>query len=227
MTERSIMKPTFEPLPDYREYSPEEMKRRAAGFYADVRRRRTVRHFSSRPVPRTVIADCLLAAGTAPNGANLQPWHFAVVSDPSIKKRIREEAERMEADFYHRKAPQEWLDALAPLGTDEFKPYLEDAPYLIVAFAQPYSVDARGRKVKHYYAQESLGIAVGFLVLALHHAGLASLTHTPSPMGFLNEILGRPAHERAFVIVVAGYPAHDATVPSIRKKPLDEIASFR
>ncbi len=220
------MKPNFIPLEGYREYAIEEMKRRAADFYAEVRRRRTVREFASRPVPREVIEDCLLAAGTAPNGANLQPWHFVVVSDAAIKARIREEAEKMEADFYRRKAPKEWLEALAPLGTDEFKPYLETAPYLIVAFAQAYSVDSQGRKVKHYYAQESLGIAVGFLILALHNAGLVSLTHTPSPMGFLNDVLGRPPNERPFVLVVAGYPASDTKVPSIGKKTLDEIATF-
>ncbi len=221
-----MTKPTFIPLEDYREYSLEEMKRRASEFYADVRRRRTVREFAARPVPREVIEACIRAAGTAPNGANLQPWHFVVVSDGAIKSRIREAAEKVEADFYRRKAPKEWLEALAPLGTDEFKPYLETAPYLIVAFAQPYSVDAQGRKVKHYYAQESLGIAVGFLILALHNAGLVSLTHTPSPMGFLNEVLGRPTNERPFLILVTGYPASDAKVPSIEKKRLQEIATF-
>lgn len=221
------MKPTFVPLAGYREYPPDEMKRRAAEFLDEVRRRRTVREFSPRPVPAGVIEDCLRAAGTAPNGANLQPWHFVVVSDPGIKRRIREEAEKMEADFYQRRAPKEWLEALAPLGTDEFKPYLETAPCLIVAFAQPYAVDDAGQKtMKHYYAQESIGIAVGFLVLALHHAGLASLTHTPSPMGFLNEVLGRPPHERPFVLIVAGYPADDARVPSITKKPLEEFTTF-
>jgi nitroreductase len=220
------MKPNFVPLEGYREYPVDEMKRRAAEFYADVRRRRTVREFSPRPVAREVIETCVLAAGTAPNGANLQPWHFVVVSDAAVKAKIRAEAEKLEADFYHRRAPREWLDALAPLGTDEFKPYIETAPYLIAAFAQPYSIDARGRKVKHYYAQESIGIAVGFLILALHNAGLVSLTHTPSPMGFLNEILGRPANERPFVLLVAGYPAEGAKVPAITKKPLGEIASF-
>jgi nitroreductase len=220
------MNPNFVPLPSYREYPPDEMQRRAAGFYEDIRRRRTVREFSPRPVPRQVIADCLLAAGTAPNGANLQPWHFVAVSDAAIKTKIRQEAEKVEADFYHRRAPKEWLDALAPLGTDEIKPYLETAPYLIVAFSQAYTIDPAGRRVKNYYAQESVGIAVGFLIVAIHNAGLVSLTHTPSPMGFLNEILGRPSHEHPFLILVVGYPSDDARVPSITKKPLEEMATF-
>jgi len=202
------------------------MKRRAAEFYDDIRRRRTVRHFSMRAVPREVIDDCLRAAGTAPSGANIQPWHFVVVSDPAIKRTIRSEAEKEEHEFYHHKAPQEWLDALAPLGTDEHKPFLEDAPYLIVIFAESYGVLPDGRKVKHYYAQESVGIATGLLIAAVHHAGLVSLTHTPSPMGFLNDILGRPAHERPFLILVTGYPAEGATVPAITRKPLEQIATF-
>jgi nitroreductase len=220
------MKATFLPLQGYRELPVEEMQRRAADFYADIRRRRTVREFSSKPVPREVIDDCLRAAGTAPSGANLQPWHFVVVSDPHIKARIRQEAEKVEADFYARRAPKEWLDALAPLGTDEVKPYLETAPYLIVVFSQSYRIDRDGRKMKHYYAHESVGIALGFLILAIHNAGLVSLTHTPSPMAFLNEILGRPTYERPFLILVVGYPADDAQVPSIAKKPLEEIATF-
>jgi nitroreductase len=202
------------------------MKRRAAEFYADMRRRRTVREFSDRPVPREVIEDCLRAAGTAPNGANMQPWHFVVVSDPALQRRIRLEAEKEEHEFYHHKAPPEWLKALAPLGTDEHKPFLEFAPYLIVILAQSYGVLADGRKVKHYYAQESVGIATGILITALHHAGLVSLTHTPSPMGFLNDILGRPSHERPFLILVVGYPAEGAQVPMLAKKPLEEIATF-
>lgn len=216
----------FIALPDYREYSAEEMKRRAAEFVVELRRRRTVREFSSRPVPREIIEDCLRAAGTAPNGANMQPWHFVVVSDPAVKRRIREGAEKEEHDFYHGRAPQEWLDALAPLGTNEHKPFLEAAPYLIVIFAEAYGVLPDGRKVKHYYAQESVGIATGILITALHHAGLASLTHTPSPMGFLNELLGRPPQERPFLILVAGYPAESAAVPTITKRPLEDIATF-
>ena len=218
--------PVLGPLPDYREYAADEMMRRAAEFYAEIRRRRTVRQFSTRPVPREVIDHCVRAAGTAPSGANIQPWHFVVVSDPGIKRTIRVEAEKEEHEFYHHKAPQEWLDALAPLGTDEHKPFLEDAPYLIVIFAESYGVLPGGGKVKHYYAQESVGIATGLLIAAVHHAGLVSLTHTPSPMGFLNEILGRPPHERPFLILVTGYPADGATVPAITKKPLEQIATF-
>ena len=218
--------PELAPLTDYREYAADVMKRRAAEFYDDIRRRRTVRQFSTRPVPQEVIGNCLRAAGSAPSGANIQPWHFVVVSDPVIKQTIRTEAEKEEHEFYHHKAPQEWLDALAPLGTDEHKPFLEDAPYLIVIFAETYGVLPDGRKVKHYYAQESVGIATGLLIAAVHHAGLVSLTHTPSPMGFLNEILGRPAHERPFLILVTGYPAEGATVPAITKKPLEQIATF-
>ena len=202
------------------------MERRAAEFYHNVRRRRTVREFSDRPVSREVIKDCLRAAGTAPSGANMQPWHFAVVSDSAIKRKIRVEAEQEEHDFYHHKAPQEWLDALAPLGTNEDKPFLEAAPYLIVIFAESYGVLPDGRKVKHYYAQESVGIAVGLLIAAVHQAGLVSLTHTPSPMGFLNEILRRPSRERPFLILVVGYPAEGATVPVITKKSLEDIATF-
>lgn len=210
----------------YHEYSPEEMQRRASEFRAEMERRRTVRQFSSRPVPRQVIEECLLAAGTAPNGANLQPWHFVVVGDPEIKRQIRHAAEKEEYEFYHRRAPQEWLDALAPFGTDEVKPYLETAPYLIVIFAQSYGRLPDGRRVKNYYVTESVGIATGILITGLHRSGLVSLTHTPSPMGFLNQILGRPENERPFLILVAGYPAEDARVPVIQKKPLQELATF-
>lgn len=218
--------PRFAPLTTYREYPPQEMKKRAATFREEVQRRRTVRHFSDRPVPREVIEDCLTAAGTAPNGANMQPWHFVVVSDPEVKRQIREAAEKEERDFYQHRAPQEWLDALAPLGTDEHKPFLEAAPCLIAIFAQSYGLLPDGRKVKNYYVTESVGIATGMLVTAIHHAGLAALTHTPSPMGFLNEVLNRPSNERPFLLMVVGYPAADAVVPEITKKPLREIATF-
>ena len=221
-----MTKPDLVPLTSYTEYPADEMKRRAADFYADIRRRRTVRDFSDRPVPREIIENCLLAAGTAPNGANMQPWHFAVVSDPEAKRQIREEAEKEEREFYSERAPQEWLDALAPLGTDPRKPFLETAPYLIAIFAQSYGVLPDGRRVKHYYATESVGIATGILITAIHQAGLVSLTHTPSPMGFLNKICGRPANERPFLLLVVGYPADDAVVPNITKKLLTEIASF-
>jgi iodotyrosine deiodinase len=214
------------PWSTYREYPIEEMQRRADEFHAELSRRRTVREFSTRPVPRPIIERCLLAAGTAPNGANLQPWHFVVVSDPQVKHKIRIAAEAEEREFYERRAPAEWLAALAPFGTNSDKPFLDTAPYLIAIFAQTYGVLPDGRRVKHYYVSESVGIATGFLIAALHHAGLATLTHTPSPMGFLNEILGRPSHERPFLLLVTGYPEENVQVPDITKKPLEEIASF-
>jgi nitroreductase len=215
----------FSPLTSYRTWPEDEMRRRAAEFRAELERRRTVRQFSDRTVSREIIEECLRAAGTAPSGANLQPWQFVVVSDPAIKRRIREEAEIEERRFYAT-APKDWLDALSILGTDEHKPYLETAPYLIVCFSQRYGLQADGTRVTHYYVQESVGIAVGLLIAAVHHAGLVSLTHTPSPMGFLNEILGRPPNERAMLILVVGYPASDAVVPAITKKPLADIATF-
>lgn len=176
---------------------------------------------------RQIIEQCLLVAGSAPSGANLQPWHFVVVSDPATKKRIRDAAEMEEREFYTHRAPREWLDALAPLGTDAEKPFLETAPYLIAIFSQSFCMLPDGRKVKNYYVQESVGIATGMLITALHYAGLVSLTHTPSPMGFLNAILGRPANEKPFLLLVVGHPAPDARVPDIARKPLDEIATFR
>ena len=221
-----MTQPVFLPLADYQAYPPSEMMSRASDFYDQIRRRRTVRDFSDKPVPIEVIEDCVRAAGTAPSGANMQSWHFVVVSDPAVKRRIRVEAEKEEKEFYERRAPQEWLDALAPLGTDQNKPFLETAPYLVVVFAESFGLLPDGRRVKHYYATESVGIATGILITALHHAGLATLTHTPSPMGFLNEILGRPENERPFLVVVTGYPADDAVVPKITKKSLDEIATF-
>lgn len=219
--------PRFVPLSTYRRFPEAEMLERALAFRDDLRRRRTVRFFSAEPVPRAVIDACLEAAGTAPSGANLQPWHFVVVSDPDTKRRIREAAEREEHDFYHHRAPPEWLAALEPLGTDEHKPYLETAPWLIAIFARRFGERPDGSKVTHYYVSESVGIATGFLIAALHHAGLATLTHTPSPMGFLNEVLDRPASERPFLLLVAGYPAPGATVPDIARKPLAEIATYR
>lgn len=217
---------TFDPLTTYREYPADEMRRRAAAFCADMSRRRTVRDFASRPVPREVIEDCLRTAGTAPSGANMQPWRFVVVGDQDLKRQIRRAAEDEEREFYRHRAPQEWLDALAPLGTDENKPFLEAAPCLIAVFAETIGRLPDGRAVKHYYVQESVGIAAGLLIAALHHAGLATLTHTPSPMRFLNGLLGRPAHERPFLLLVVGYPAAGATVPRIARKGLDEIATF-
>ncbi len=220
------VQPDFKPLADYQRYPEGEMRQRAADFYADLGRRRTVRDFSDEPVPREVIEDALRTAGTAPNGANMQPWHFAVVADAQIKRQIRQAAEEEERAFYNERAPEEWLEALAPLGTDWRKPFLETAPYLIAIFAQRYGMTESGRKVKNYYMQESVGIATGFLIAALHHAGLATLTHTPSPMDFLGQILGRPTNEKPFLLLVVGYPAADAQVPAISKKPLEEIASF-
>jgi nitroreductase len=205
---------------------PEEARARAAAFRQQMMTRRTVRHFSDRGIDRAVIEECLLTAGSAPSGANLQPWHFVVVADPAIKKQIRDAAEVEEREFYHHRAPREWLDALAPLGTDEHKPFLEAASCLIAIFAQSYGVLPDGRKVKNYYVQESVGIATGLLIAAVHQAGLASLTHTPSPMGFLNHILNRPPNEKPFLLLVVGYPADAAMVPDIGKKALDEIASF-
>lgn len=218
--------PAFIPLAGYTAYGDDEMRRRAAEFYSEVSRRRTVRGFSSREPPREVLEDCLRAAGTAPSGANMQPWHFAVVEDAAVKKSIRVAAEEEEREFYSGRAPQEWLDALGPLGTTAEKPFLETAPWLIGIFEESYGLLPDGRRVKHYYARESVGIATGMLITALHHAGLVTLTHTPSPMGFLNEIMGRPANERAFLLLVAGYPADDAMVPVIGRKSLDQFTSF-
>jgi nitroreductase len=211
---------------DYQRYSPEEMSRRAGEFYRLASRRRSVREFSEEPIPGEVIAQCLLAAGSAPSGANRQPWHFCVVSNPEIKRAIREGAEQEEREFYDQRAPDDWLRALAPLGTDAHKPFLEKAPCLIVIFAEKYGVDAEGNKLKNYYVPESVGIATGLLITALHNAGLATLTHTPSPMKFLNEILGRPTREKPTMILVVGYPADGTRVPDIEKKSLGEIASF-
>ena len=212
--------PPMKPL-DFTRYAEDEQRRRARAFLEEIRTRRTVRHFSDRPVPLDVIEDCIAAAATAPSGANKQPWTFVLVTDPTVKARIREAAEKEERAFYGGRAPERWLRDLEPFGTDADKPYLERAPALIVVFAQkhgPPDTDER-----HYYVQESVGIAVGFLLAALHHAGLASLTHTPSPMGFLAEVLGRPPHERPFVLMPVGYPADDAMVPVIERKPLSEV----
>ena len=217
----------FVPLGTFRELSLKEMRVAARQFLQTMRRRRTVREFADRAVPRDVIEDCLLAAGTAPNGANRQPWRFVVVGDPEIKAKIRSEAEVEELAFYKGgKAPEEWLEALEHLGTDEHKPFLEQAPWLIVIFAESYERTEDGSKAKNYYVSESVGIATGMLITALHHAGLVALTHTPSPMKFLNGLLGRPDNERPFLILVVGYPEKDAMVPDITKKPIEDIAVF-
>jgi len=218
--------PEFIPYSQYKKFPEDEMRERASGFYREMRRRRTVRDFSDRPVPREIIEDCIRTAGTAPNGANKQPWHFAVVSDPEVKKQIREAAEEEEREFYERRAPEEWLEALAPLGTDPNKPFLETAPYLIAIFSKSYGIKEGGEKETFYYVKESVGIATGMLVPAIHHAGLACLTHTPSPMGFLGDILDRPENERPFLLLVVGYPAEGVEVPDISKKGLEEIATF-
>jgi nitroreductase len=204
----------------------QEQSARAAAFLAAMRRRRTVRDFSPRPVPRALIEAAVMTAASAPSGANQQPWTFACVSDPVLKARIRAAAEAEERAFYAGRAGEAWLDALAPLGTDWQKPFLETAPWLIVVFAQRHGTGPDGRRVKHYYVPESVGIACGLLLASLHLAGLATLTHTPSPMGFLSEACGRPENEKPMMVIVAGYPAEDCTVPVIGKKPLEEVAVF-
>ena len=214
------------PLQTYSEYPLDEMRRRSADFFEQVDRRRTVREFSSRPVPRDIIENALRAAGTAPSGANLQPWHFSVVSGAETKKQIRIAAEIEEKEFYEHRASAEWLAALEPLGTDSDKPFLETAPYLITVFLQKFGKLPDGRKVKHYYPVESTGIATGILITALHMAGLACLTHTPSPMKFLNKILDRPVSDRPFLLLVTGYPAENVMVPDIKRKSLHEFVSY-
>ncbi|MEE3121575.1 MAG: nitroreductase family protein [SAR324 cluster bacterium] len=213
-------------LKAFRRYPMEEMQRRAGEFYRDVNRRRTVRDFTDTPLPRELIENCLKAADTAPSGANQHPWHFVVVEDANLKLEIRIHAEEEEREFYENRAPQEWLDALAPLGTDAEKPFLETAPCLIVIFARVYGVLPEGQKIKHYYVNESVGIATGILITALHHSGLVSLTHTPSPMKFLNGCLKRPENERPFLILVTGFPGGDAKVPDLKRRDLSEIATF-
>jgi iodotyrosine deiodinase len=218
--------PFYHPL-DFSPRSEAEMLARARDFRALMKRRRTVRDFTDRPVARQIIEDAVMTAAGAPSGANQQPWTFVCISDAAVKSKIRAAAEEEEREFYKGgKTPGEWLDALGPLGTDEHKPFLEIAPWLIVIFGQRYGIAADGSHVKHYYVPESVGIAMGFLIAALHNAGLATLTHTPSPMGFLNEICGRPANEKPYVLLVAGYPAADCKVPVITKKKLEEVSSW-
>jgi nitroreductase len=217
----------YQPL-EFEQLDTETQLRRSRDFLAQMRKRRTVRQFSSEPVPFELIANAIAVAGTAPSGANQQPWTFVVVSDAAVKRQIREAAEEEERTFYQSRASQEWLDALAHLGTDEIKTHLTDAPYLIVCFRQPfgYRIDPETgaeQKVKHYYSDESMGIAVGMLLAALHISGLFTLTHTPSPMRFLSKVLNRPDNERAYVVIPVGYPAEKAQVPLLSKKPLHEI----
>jgi len=216
------------PLPDFVEKSVDEMRAAADAFYQRVKKRHTVRDFSDRAVPRDIIEKCILAAGTAPNGANHQPWHFSAISNPEMKSKIRAAAEEEERTFYEGRAGEEWLKALKPIGTDAEKPFLETAPWLISIFGQRRSIGADGRKYKNYYVPESVSIATGFLLLALHEAGLSTLTHTPNPMSFLTEICGRPATDKPYILLVVGYPAEGAKIPKHAqiKKPLPEISTF-
>lgn len=216
----------FVPL-TFTRWSLAESDERARTFYEEMNRRRTTRHFSSDPVPKKLIEWAIRTAGTAPSGAHQQPWTFVAVSDPVLKRRIREAAEKEEHDFYHGRAPQEWREALAPLGTDEVKAHLTDSPWLVVLFCQLHGIRPEGAKRTHYYVQESCGIAAGFFIAAVHMMGLVTLTHTPSPMGFLRELLGRPANEKAMLLMPVGYPAPDARVPNLARKPLEEIAIWR
>jgi iodotyrosine deiodinase len=207
--------------------TPDESHQRARAFYEEMNRRRTTRQFSSEPVPRELIELAIHTAATAPSGAHQQPWTFVAVSDPPTKQAIRDAAEAEERAFYHGRAPQEWIDALAPLGTDEHKSHLTDAPWVIVLFRQIHGLNADGSKQTFYYTQESCGIAAGLFIAAVHRMGLATLTHTPNPMGFLRDLLGRPANEKALLLMPVGYPATDAQVPNLTRKPIDEVAVWR
>ena len=211
------------PAPVLTRYTDEEMRIRSMSFFKSLSNRRTIRDFSDKLIEREVIENCIRVAGSAPSGANMQPWHFVLISDPEIKKQIRIAAEKEEKEFYSKRAPREWLEVLLPLGTDDNKPYLEIAPYLIVIFMQKFGKSSNNRKVKHYYGLESVGIATGMLITAIHNAGLASLTHTPSPMGFLNKILRRPDNERPFLLLVVGHPVKDTKVPNIKRKHIKTI----
>ena len=215
----------YRPVPlVYERPAPDEADQASRSFLELMQARRSVRKFSSEPVPWELIENALRTAGTAPSGAHQQPWTFVVVSDPDTKRRLREGAEAEEREFYDRRATPEWKEAIAPIGTDWVKTHITDAPYVIVVFEQAWRPGENGSKIKHYYVRESVGIAVGFLLAALQAAGLCALTHTPSPMGFLREILGRPENERPFILIPVGYPAGDAEVPDLERKPLDEIA---
>jgi iodotyrosine deiodinase len=222
----TMTKAKFIPYRDYTEHSPAEMRARAQAFRDTMAVRRSVRQFDTRQVDRSVIEDCLRAAHAGPSGANMQPWHFAVVSDSAVKAEIRKGAEEEEREFYSGRAGDDWLRVLEPIGTVPLKPFLDDAPYLIVVFQKNYAIAANHHRQNHYYVPESVGIATGILISALQHAGLATLIHTPRPMGFLRRVLKRPANERACMIVVTGYPAPDATVPLLKKKSFDDVVSF-
>ncbi len=216
------------PLNDFIEYPKEQMLTRSEDFLKVMQRRHSIRHFSDKPVDRTVIENCILTAGTAPSGANHQPWHFSAIHSSNVKRQIREQAEAHERGFYDGRAGQQWLDDLKPLGTDASKPYLEIAPWLIAVFSQKFNQTEAGEKSQNYYVHESVGIAVGMLITSLHNAGLATLTHTPKPMNFLTNVCQRPDNERAYMLIIAGYPAENATIPAHaqNKKSLNEIASF-
>lgn len=205
----------------------DESRARATAFYAEMNRRRTTRHFSAEPVPRDLIELAIRTAGTAPSGAHQQPWTFVAIADANLKQRIRDAAEEEERAFYHGKAPREWLEALLPLGTDEHKPHLTEAPWVIVMFRKTYGLRGDGSKRPYYYTEESCGIAAGMFISAVHQMGLVTLTHTPNPMGFLRELLGRPVNERAMLVMPVGYPASDARVPDLTRKSLDEIVVWR
>jgi nitroreductase len=219
--------PRFIPFPRQPDVPEEEMIRRSNVFCEGMQARRSARQFSDRPVSLDLVLNCVRSAGTAPSGANQQPWRFIIVKDPEVKRSIRQAAEEEERRFYGERAPEEWLNAIRPMGTDDHKPFLEMAPFLIVVMAISYGVGADGSRYKHYYVSESVGIACGFLIAAIHNAGLACLTHTPSPMGFLTEILDRPPNERPFLLIPVGYPADDAVVPDLCRKALKEIAIIR
>lgn len=223
---RAAARHPFVPLAFTRR-TPDESRSRAQAFYEEMNRRRTTRHFSTDPVPRELIETAIRTAGTAPSGAHQQPWTFVAVANPELKAAMRRAAEEEERAFYHGRAPQEWIDALAPLGTDEHKPHLTDAPWVVVLFRQSHGVNADGSKRTFYYTQESCGIAAGFFIAAVHQMGLVTLTHTPNPMGFLGELLGRPPHEKAMLVMPVGYPAPDARVPDIHRKGLDAIAVWK
>ncbi|MEP4889141.1 MAG: nitroreductase family protein [Aliiglaciecola sp.] len=216
------------PLSDYIVYSVEDMQKRSEDFYENIKRRHSVRQFSDRDVPQSIIENCIKAAGTAPSGANHQPWHFVAIHSTDVKKQVRQQAEQHEQGFYAGRAGEEWLDALKPLGTDAQKPYLEHAPWLIAIFSQKKGGVSAGEKHTNYYVHESVGIATGMLITALHHAGLVTLTHTPKPMSFLSKICNRPDDERPYMLLITGYPEESATVPkhAQNKKALSEISSF-
>jgi iodotyrosine deiodinase len=216
------MKAELIPLKDFKRLSKDEMVKRSSKFLNEMKKRRTIRNFSSKNISQKIIDNCVKTALTAPSGANMQPWHFVIVTETKIKKQIRIAVEKEEHEFYTKRATNEWLDALSILGTDEQKPFLEKAPFLIAVFAKSYNILPDGKKVKNYYVQESVGIACGILITALHNAGLTSLTHTPSPMNFLNKILNRPANEKPFMLIVTGHPSKNAKVPKIKKKSFED-----